>query len=150
MTLPLSGPISIGGSGTSDITTEFGMSPDTTFPGGFYGLGGAPSSGPLSFSDFYGRARNSISASKNALYATGFLASDSCTITVNGGTVSSWSLISGIESTRVSKPVTGSNTATISVLTPNAGNGAIVNKYRIYASFGEYIDIDVFADWGNA
>jgi hypothetical protein len=50
-TLPSSGPISL-----NDITTEFGLPSNATFPGAFYGLGGAPSSGALSLQDFYGRS----------------------------------------------------------------------------------------------
>jgi hypothetical protein len=52
MTLPASGNIS-----WSQICTEFSLNPTTAvWPASFYGKGGAPGSGNLSFSDFYGRS----------------------------------------------------------------------------------------------
>lgn len=52
MTLPASGSIS-----WNQICAEFGMTPGASvWPRDFYGKGGAPSSGNLSFSDFYGRS----------------------------------------------------------------------------------------------
>jgi len=51
MTLQSSGAISL-----NDITAEFGLAADSVFPTKFYGLGGAPASGALSFADFYGRS----------------------------------------------------------------------------------------------
>ncbi len=51
MTLPPSGQISL-----NDICAEFNIPNNAPFPNSFYGLGGAPSSGPLSFADFYGRS----------------------------------------------------------------------------------------------
>lgn len=57
MTLNGSGPLSIGnGVAGQDIALEFGLPSSTPFPSGFYGKGGAPSSGALAFSDFYGRS----------------------------------------------------------------------------------------------
>ncbi len=50
MTLPTAGPISLG-----QITSEFGLPANSLFPNAFYGKGGAPSSGSLSFGNFYGR-----------------------------------------------------------------------------------------------
>lgn len=52
MVLPASGPISIG-----QIADEFGIPRTTPFGSGFWGLGGAPASGPLKVSDFYGRSK---------------------------------------------------------------------------------------------
>lgn len=50
MTLPASGSIT-----WNQICTEFGLTASTAiWPAHFYGLGGAPASGNLSFSDFYG------------------------------------------------------------------------------------------------
>ena len=143
MTLPSSGPISI-----NDIAAEFGLPSNSVFPTAFYGLGGAPSSGPLSFSDFYGRSASSISASKTFLNAAGFLASDSSTITVVGGTIASCVLLSGAENARVSKPSIGSSTGYLSVTTPNSGNGIIGNVYRITDTNGNFVDISVNASWG--
>jgi hypothetical protein len=52
MTLPASGTIT-----WSQICTEFSLNPVTAvWPTNFYGLGGAPGSGNLSFADFYGRS----------------------------------------------------------------------------------------------
>lgn len=39
-----------------DIADEFSLARSTPFPSGFYGKGGAPASGPLSFADFNGRS----------------------------------------------------------------------------------------------
>lgn len=38
------------------IADEFSLARSTPFPAGFYGKGGAPASGPLSFADFSGRS----------------------------------------------------------------------------------------------
>jgi len=68
MTLPSSGPISLG-----QIADEFSISRQAGFPSAYYGKGGAPSSGPLSFADFYGRSAYippSLSVSPNT--AQGF------------------------------------------------------------------------------
>lgn len=51
MTLPASGAISL-----SQIAAEFGLASNAAFPTAFYGKGGAPASGALGFSDFYGRS----------------------------------------------------------------------------------------------
>lgn len=49
MTLPSSGPLKL-----SQIAAEFGVSLPCVFPDDFYGKPGVPTSGALSFSDFYG------------------------------------------------------------------------------------------------
>ena len=51
MTLQASGAISL-----AQIAAEFGLSASAPFPSSFYGLGGAPGSGALSFANFYGRS----------------------------------------------------------------------------------------------
>jgi hypothetical protein len=52
MTLPASGNIS-----WNDICVEFSLNPSTAvWPASFYGKGGAPGSGSLSFNNFYGRS----------------------------------------------------------------------------------------------
>lgn len=56
MTLPASGAISL-----NQIADEFGLARSTAFPTGFYGKGGAPGSGALSFADFYGRSSTPVS-----------------------------------------------------------------------------------------
>lgn len=73
MTLALSGPIGIGtGVPTRDIADEFSLPANTPFPSGFYGLGGAPVSGPLSFADFYGRSGvSALSAGVDTQFASG-------------------------------------------------------------------------------
>lgn len=145
MTLPGSGPISI-----NDIAAEFGMPNNSPFPSAFYGKGGAPGSGPLSFADFYGRSNNKIAATKTSVRALGFGASDVSTITVTGGTISTITLISGTESARVLKSGYGAASGTISISNPTSGNGIVgINTYRVTASNGLYIDIDVYAEWGN-
>lgn len=54
MTLPLSGPLVLGSGG--NLTTEFGLAANAVFPTAYYSKGGAPASGPLSMTDFYGRS----------------------------------------------------------------------------------------------
>jgi len=76
MTHPSSGPLSL-----AAIADEFGLPRNTPFPSGFYGRGGAPSSGALSISDFYGRSNFTLSANKTAIFAYGYGASDQATIT---------------------------------------------------------------------
>lgn len=56
MTLPASGTITL-----HEIAAEFGIAIDSVFPTAFYGKGGAPASGPLSFADFYGRSGIGVS-----------------------------------------------------------------------------------------
>lgn len=51
MTLPASGPMSI-----SMMAAEFGVALPCVFPRDFYGKPGIPASGPLKFSDFYGKS----------------------------------------------------------------------------------------------
>jgi hypothetical protein len=52
MTLPASGTIT-----WQQICAEFGLDPSTAvWPASFYGKGGAPASGSLSFANFYGRS----------------------------------------------------------------------------------------------
>lgn len=52
MALPASGTIT-----WQQICTEFSLDPSTAvWPTNFYGKGGAPASGALSFADFYGRS----------------------------------------------------------------------------------------------
>lgn len=51
MTLPASGAISF-----FQICDEFGLPHTAVFPRDFYGKGGAPGAGTLSFADFYGRS----------------------------------------------------------------------------------------------
>ena len=57
MTLAASGALGIGtGTANRDIAVEFGLASNAVFPTAFYGKGGAPASGALSFADFYGRS----------------------------------------------------------------------------------------------
>jgi hypothetical protein len=66
MTLPASGVIS-----WEDICAEFSLDASTAiFPTNFYGLGGAPASGVLKFSDFYGRSASLISATSTSVTST--------------------------------------------------------------------------------
>jgi hypothetical protein len=55
MTLPTSPPISI-----TQINAEFGIAVGAVWPAAYYGKGGAPSSGALSFADFLGRSSGAI------------------------------------------------------------------------------------------
>lgn len=145
MTLPGSGPISI-----NDIAAEFGLPNNSPFPDAFYGKGGAPSSGPLSFADFYGRSNNKITATKTSVRALGYGASDLSTITVTGGTITSITPISGVDDPSVTKTGYGAASGTISVRNPTFGTGTVGPvTYRVTASNGLFIDIDVYAEWGN-
>lgn len=100
MTLPASGPISIGTGGT--INTEFGIAANAIFPNAFYSRGGAPASGPLSLSDFYGRS-NTGTASVTPDPINGNISSSpsnfgTLTCSVTGGVgpfTYSWSRVSG-------------------------------------------------------
>lgn len=104
MTLAASGPIGIGtGTANRDIKVEFGIANGTSFPAAYYGKGGAPASGPLSFADFYGRtngftvnaAPSSLSGGTSTPTAN---TSGSSTATPSGGSGSftySWVQVSG-------------------------------------------------------
>ena len=100
MTLPASGPINL-----AQIAAEFGLASTTPFPSGFYGKGGAPSSGPLSFEDFYGRSGTApltASAAPTSIYASGVTTSITTTTSgvasIAGGVApytQTWSKIDG-------------------------------------------------------
>lgn len=73
------------------IADEFSLARSTPFPSGFYGKGGAPASGPLSFADFNGRSAVTTltavvtpSVTGTAVNASG--TTNAATATPNGGT----------------------------------------------------------------
>lgn len=95
MTLPASGTITL-----HQIAAEFSLANTAIFPSAFYGKGGAPASGTLRFSDFYGRSASAVNVtiaptSQNTSGSTSSKVFAPSTVTVTGGTPSAylWSLI---------------------------------------------------------
>ena len=142
MTLPASGPIDL-----YQIADEFGLAHTTTFPTGFYGKGGAPSSGPLSFSDFYGRSNFTLSAPRTSINASGLGTSDSVVVT---STIDTTFTFSGGSPPRTTNTQTDSKHATIGVNAPSTGSGSVIGVIRVTATNGDYLDITYSADWGVA
>jgi hypothetical protein len=90
VTLQASGAISL-----AQIAAEFGLASNSTFPSAFYGKGGAPNSGALSFADFYGRSNGtpppSFSASADntapsAVASTSSVTTGTVNVSTSGGT----------------------------------------------------------------
>lgn len=145
MTLPATGAINL-----SQIAGEFGLATNSTFPAAFYGKGGAPSSGVLAFSDFYGRSGAPPIGSTGDVFATGFSASGSSTITCVGGkTIASIALVAG-SATRITPGSTGGGSTVGTITTPATGNGATGGTYRYTTNTGEFIDVSYSATWGTA
>jgi len=138
MTLPSSGPITL-----FQIADEFGLPHNAVFPTAFYGKGGAPSSGPLSFADFYGRSNYTLSAPRNTISVTGLNASDSVVIT---STVPTTFGFTGTTS-RATGVQNDSTHATVAVNTPSSGSGSVSGVVRATATNGEFLDINYSADW---
>jgi hypothetical protein len=95
VTLPASGSISL-----HEIAAEFSLAQTAIFPSAFYGKGGAPASGALSFADFYGRSAAVVvvSVAPTSQNTSGTTASKTfapSTITVTGGTPTAyaWSIL---------------------------------------------------------
>ena len=145
MTLPASGPISLG-----QIADEFGLPHMTPFPSGFYGKGGAPSSGPLSFADFYGRSAFTLSADRTSIAAESHSASQTATITSTISTTFTYTLTAGSAGGHVTTGATSGATATVTVSAPATGTGSVSGTYRVTAANGDYLDIGFTADWGTA
>jgi len=88
MTLPASGTITL-----AQIAAEFGLASTAVFPTAFYGKGGAPASGTLRFSDFYGRSGvtfNPVGGTYNQSDG-GLSQAQSFTITATAAVVWTWS-----------------------------------------------------------
>jgi hypothetical protein len=102
VTLPLSGPISF-----FQICDEFSLAHTSVWPAAFYGKGGAPSSGALSFSDFYGRssgttyspAQGSYSATDNQTY--NFLTGAHYTVSASASVAWTWTMTGSTASVTV-------------------------------------------------
>lgn len=141
MTLPLSGPISL-----YQIADEFAVPRSTPFPSGFYGKGGAPSSGALTFSNFYGRSNFSLSADTTSINAIGYNSAQVATITSTIATTFSFS--GGSARTNTAQP--DSTHATVRVSAPASGNGSSSGTVRVTASNGDFIDIFFDAEWGSS
>lgn len=110
MTLPASGTITL-----EQIADEFSLAHNSVFPTDFYGKGGAPASGALAFSDFYGRsAALDISASPASLYGYGSSSpvyAGPTVVSVSGGTppyTYSWALSLGDAAIIVLSPTAAS------------------------------------------
>lgn len=142
MTLPASGPISL-----NDLAAEFLLPTNSAFPSTFYGKGGAPSSGPLSLQDFYGRSNFSLSISPfSSLAVTGFSQSQTTVITSLGATTFTFTGTTA----RCTASQTDSMHASVTVTTPSAGNGSVSGTVRVTASNGDFIDVPFNADWGTS
>lgn len=87
MTLQSSGPISI-----DEIAAEFGLANNSVFPTAFYGKGGAPSSGALSFADFYSRSGVVFDPDGGAVGGTGQY---SATVTLTCSPAATWTYTGG-------------------------------------------------------
>jgi hypothetical protein len=102
MTTPTGFPISL-----SQMRTEFGLGLPCTFPDAFYGKGGAPASGTMSFSTMFNRSNISFNVPSGSYehYVTSGTAT--CTIGFNSnGTVTSSSGV-GLSSSWVTPGGTG-------------------------------------------
>jgi len=114
MTLPASGTITL-----AQIAAEFGLASTAVFPGAFYGKGGAPASGTLRFSDFYGRSAApvvvgnitpSLQDTTGTTAAKTFSAS-SLTVTGAGSVTYTWSFVSVAGGTWTVNSGQGTNSA---------------------------------------
>ena len=110
------------------IADEFSLAHTTPFPSGFYGLGGAPASGPMAFSDFNGRSATSplsasaspTSHSKGTAFASATTNSAS-TVTPSGGTAPYtylWGRVSGSFDIDIDSSTTAATTFSASGLVP--------------------------------
>jgi hypothetical protein len=111
MTLPASGTITY-----AQICAEFGLAIGSVFPTAFYGKGGAPSSGALSFSDFYGRSGQSaatytpVAGTYN--YDNGGPGGGTLSKTITASRAVTWTFtITGTNSGSVSSNVASGNSA---------------------------------------
>jgi len=138
MTLPSSGPITL-----FQIADEFGLAHNSVFPTAFYGKGGAPSSGVLTFTTFYGRSNYSLSAPRTSISVTGLSASDSVIIT---STVATTFTFTGT-TVRATGVQNDSTHATVAVNTPSSGSGSVSGTVRATATNGDFLDINYSADW---
>jgi len=141
MTLPASGPISL-----TQIAAEFGLPANSAFPAAFYGKGGAPASGPLSFADFYGRSAFTLSKAPSSIAVSGFSQSQTCVVTSTIGTTFTFSGTT----VRCTASQTDSTHASVTVTTPAGGNGSVSGTVRVTASNGDFLDVDFNADWGSS
>jgi len=141
MTLPASGAISL-----NQIADEFSLAHNSVFPTAYYGKGGAPSSGVLTFTNFYGLSAFSLSAPRTSISASGYSATDSVVITSTVDTTFSFTGTT----TRATATQTDSKHATVSVNTPGSGNGSASGTVRATATNGDFLDISYTADWGSA
>lgn len=128
MVLPASGSIS-----WQQICAEFSLNPATAvWPTNFYGKGGAPASGSLSFSDFYGRSGGGTYTPAPGSYtyndngAVGGGPGASAFITSNSGSVPWTYTISGFGATPSIS--SGSSATTISFSVPSATGTASRNS----------------------
>jgi len=134
MTLPASGAISL-----FQVADEFGLPRDTAFPAGFYGKGGAPSSGALGFSDFYGRSNvtftpdgGSVTDTQGGSVSATLLCSEAATWTYSGGGPGgSVSIISGASATSITFSVTAGATDITLGWTAHGQAGAVGRDFTL-------------------
>lgn len=118
MTLPASGTITI-----QQIAAEFGLAATAVFPGAFYGKGGAPASGTLSFADFYGRSGASVvvgnqvpsSQSLEGTLGSCTFSPSSVSVTGAGSVTYTWSIVSPSGGTWTINSGQGTSTASARV-----------------------------------
>jgi hypothetical protein len=142
MTLPASGTISL-----YQIADEFGVARSTPFPSGFYGKGGAPSSGALSFADFYGRSNFTLSASPTSLVANGYNQNVQCVVT---STIATTFTIAGTSPPRCQAVVESSTTVRITLTTPSGGTGSAIGTVNVAAANGDFLNIPFDGEWGGS
>jgi len=128
MTLPASGTITL-----AQIAAEFGLASTAIFPTAFYGKGGAPASGTLSFADFYGRSAPAVvvgsitpanEADGPSSLAANTFGAHSLTVTNAASVTYSWSFVSASGGTWTVNSGQGTNSAVPRVASVVAGTTA--------------------------
>lgn len=123
MTLPASGPIT-----WNQICDEFGLPHSSVWPRDFYGKGGAPSSGALSFSHFYGLSGSAAFQPMGGAYSDDEIGTASYTITASSPVVWTWTKTSGIAGTANVASGSSASSITFSVSgTPSATKSQTFN-----------------------
>lgn len=89
MTLPAAPPMTM-----AQMAAEFGLGVGCVFPRDFYGKGGAPAAGALSFSDFLGRSAVTFDTAPGA-YSSGGTDSAEFSITCSVPAVWTWTKSAG-------------------------------------------------------
>jgi hypothetical protein len=139
MTLPASGTISF-----YQICDEFGLPHTSIFPTAFYGKGGAPTSGPLSFADFYGRSGLTFTPPPGSLYNKGG-ANSAGAQTVTASQAVTWTYTKSLNIT--TNTASGTTTTSITFSTTSANTSGTVSLTATVN--GQSYLWDITLDGGN-